>query len=264
MARENLCMRLLRTAHFGPTLVVTLAGYLLSRSVTSDTRALMIALAIFLGQLSVGWTNDLADRETDHSQGRKNKPLATGEISVRTVVAATICALTLCVPLSLFGPLGLRGGSLHLIGVGSGLAYNFFFKKTLLSPLPYVVAFAAMPSAIVLSERDTVPIWLILTGGIFGIAAHFSNVIKDMDQDRASGIIGLPQLLGSRASLIISAIAFLTISILLSANTHFWLPVPISIFAVLLLLISPTRFSFPIVMALALIDVTLLVSKVSL
>ena len=224
----------------------------------------MIALAIFLGQLSVGWTNDLADLKTDRSQGRDNKPLATGEIGVRTVITATICSLTLCIPLSLFGPLGLIGGSLHLMGVACGLSYNFYFKKTLLSPLPYVIAFAAMPSAIVLSQRATVPTWLVFTGAIFGVAAHFSNVIKDMDKDRASGIIGLPQLLGPRGSLIISASAFLAIAVLLSTHSHFWIPIPVSILAVLLLIILPDRFSFPIVMALALIDVALLVSKVSL
>ena len=224
----------------------------------------MIALAIFTGQLSVGWTNDLADLETDRSQGRINKPLANNEISAKTVVAATVLVLTLCVPLSLWGPMGLRGGSLHLLGVSCGLSYNFYFKRTVLSPLPYVIAFAALPSAIVLSKRNSVPIWLVLAGGFFGIAAHFANVIKDMDQDRASGIIGLPQLVGSKTSLIISGIAFLAISFLLSAHSHFWLPLPMSILAILLLLISPVRFSFPIVMALALIDVILLVSKVSL
>ena len=257
-------MRLLRTAHPGPTLVVTLAGFLLSQSITSEVRALVISLAIFLGQLSVGWTNDLADLKTDRSQGRKNKPLANGEISARAVVTATMCSLFLCVPLSLFGPLGLLGGALHLLGVACGLSYNFYFKKTLLSPLPYVIAFAAMPSAIVLSQRSTIPTWVVLIGAIFGVAAHFSNVIKDMDQDRRSGIIGLPQLLGSRVSLIVSASAFLAIAVLISTHSHFWIPIPISIFAVLLLILLPARFSFPIVMGLALIDVALLVSKVSL
>jgi 4-hydroxybenzoate polyprenyltransferase len=37
---------------------------------------------------------------------------------------------------------------------------------------------------------------MLLGGALFGMAAHFINVIKDMDQDQASGIKGLPQRLG--------------------------------------------------------------------
>lgn len=264
MARENPYMRLLRTSHLGPTLVVSLIGFLLAHSISSDGQAILIALAIFTGQLCVGWTNDLVDLENDRLQERKNKPLANGVIEVKTVVAATYISLTLCILLSILGPMGLVGGLVHLLGVGCGIAYNFYFKKTLLSPLPYIIAFAALPSAIVLSKNHTVPIWLVTVGGAFGIAAHFTNVIKDMDQDRTAGILGLPQILGVRASLIIAGIAFLLISILLANHSHFWLPVPISAIAVFFLLVSPTRFCFPIVMALALTDVILLVSKISL
>ena len=41
-----------------------------------------------------------------------------------------------------------------------------------------------------------------LGGAIFGVSAHFINVLKDMDQDRVSGIGGLPQRLGKRGSII--------------------------------------------------------------
>ena len=33
------------------------------------------------------------------------------------------------------------------------------------------------------------------------MAAHFINVIKDMDQDQASGIKGLPQQIGKKKSI---------------------------------------------------------------
>jgi 4-hydroxybenzoate polyprenyltransferase len=44
-----------------------------------------------------------------------------------------------------------------------------------------------------------------LGGALLGSAAHFINVIKDMDQDRASGIGGLPQILGKRKSIAAAA-----------------------------------------------------------
>jgi 4-hydroxybenzoate polyprenyltransferase len=42
---------------------------------------------------------------------------------------------------------------------------------------------------------------MLFGGALFGMAAHFINVIKDMDQDQASGIKGLPQQLGKTKSI---------------------------------------------------------------
>ena len=45
-----------------------------------------------------------------------------------------------------------------------------------------------------------------LGGAFFGSAAHFINVIKDIDQDRASGIGGAPQRIGKRNSIVVAAL----------------------------------------------------------
>jgi 1,4-dihydroxy-2-naphthoate octaprenyltransferase len=41
---------------------------------------------------------------------------------------------------------------------------------------------------------------------LLGSAAHFINVIKDMDEDRASGIGGAPQRIGKRNSIVVAAL----------------------------------------------------------
>lgn len=245
-------------------MIVTLAGFMMAQSSGSISSALGIALAVFAGQLSIGWTNDLLDLESDRSQSRTNKPLAVGSISAKTVKIATYISLSACILLSLFGPFGFRGGSLHLLAVGAGLSYNFIFKKTLLSPLPYAVAFAALPSAIALSKHHRVPIWLIALGGLFGLAAHFANVVKDMEQDRLAGVYGLPQRLGSKVSLIVAGTFLLVIAIILASLTHLWIPVPVSALVVVLLFVAPPQFSFPLVMALAIADIVIMVSRISL
>ncbi len=257
-------MRLLRTSHLGPSVVVTLVSFLLARTIWPIGSSLAISAAVFSGQLCVGWTNDLIDLESDRAESRKNKPLAVGTISVLTVRTATITVGALCIPLSLVGPLGLRGGSVHLLGVGCGISYDFYFKRTRLSPLPFIIAFAALPSAIVLSGSHSVPLWLIATGGLFGVAAHFANVVKDMDRDRAAGLRGLPQIFGTRASILIAGVALLIISVLLANHTHLWIFSVISGVASIFLVIAPPRFCFPLVMGLALADVAILVSRVSL
>ena len=102
------------------------------------------------------------------------------------------------------GPLGIKGGLLYWLGIGFGVAYNFYFKFNVLSPLPFAIAFAALPSCIAISKSITPPVWMWLGGAILGCAAHFINVIKDMDQDRESEIRGLPQRVGKSGSIAIA------------------------------------------------------------
>jgi 4-hydroxybenzoate polyprenyltransferase len=54
---------------------------------------------------------------------------------------------------------------------------------------------------------------MLLGGSIFGMAAHFINVIKDMKEDQASGIQGLPQRLGTKRSVIV-AITLIVLGVL--------------------------------------------------
>ncbi len=106
---------------------------------------------------------------------------------------------------NLLGPLGIKGGSVYMLGIACGVAYNFYFKFSILSPLPYAIAFAALPSSVAVSKDINPPMWMLLGGALFGMAAHFINVIKDMDQDQASGIKGLPQRLGKVKSIVAAA-----------------------------------------------------------
>jgi 4-hydroxybenzoate polyprenyltransferase len=57
-----------------------------------------------------------------------------------------------------------------------------------------------------LSKDQLPPLWMWLGGALFGIAAHFINVVKDLEQDRISGIHGLPQRCGKVGSIVIAAV----------------------------------------------------------
>jgi 4-hydroxybenzoate polyprenyltransferase len=104
-----------------------------------------------------------------------------------------------------------------MLGIACGVAYNFHFKFSILSPLPFAIAFAALPSSVAISKEITPPIWMWLGGALLGMAAHFINVIKDMEQDQMSGIQGLPQRLGTKKS-VMSAVALIAAGILLVLN----------------------------------------------
>jgi len=163
-----------------------------------------IAFTVATGQLVVGWSNDLHDYNDDLAHKRTKKPLVSGLITQQYLTKW----LRFMVPFSffanLFGPLGIKGGLVYMLGIACGVAYNFYFKFSALSPLPYAIAFAALPSSIAISKEITPPLWMLLGGALFGMAAHFINVIKDMEQDHISGIQGLPQRLGTRASILVA------------------------------------------------------------
>ena len=200
---------LLKASHFGPTLIVTSISLAFALYYWSVLPALVIALGVFLGQLIVGWSNDLHDYEDDLRHTRLHKPLISGQISRKTLENSLKAILPLALLVNIFGPLGFRGGPLYLFGIGCGVAYNFYFKYSVLSPLPYALAFAALPSCIAISKDATPPMWMWLGGAIFGVSAHFINVLKDMDQDRMSGIGGLPQRIGKKGSIAVAIVLML-------------------------------------------------------
>lgn len=192
---------LLKASHFIPTLLVSSIAFLFASYYWWEGPAYVIAFTVFTGQLIVGWSNDLYDFADDTKHSRINKPLVSGLITEKYLQKWLIFIVPFSLLANIFGPLGLQGGLLYFLGVGCGVAYNFYFKFRISSPLPYAVAFAILPSCIAISKSITPPVWMWLGGGLLGCAAHFINVLKDMDQDRQSSINGLPQRVGKRASI---------------------------------------------------------------
>ena len=201
-------------SHFGPTLIVTSISFTLSLFYTSWESAILIALGVMLGQLVVGWSNDLYDYADDLSHQRMNKPLVLGSITREFLTRCLFMMVPLSFLANLIGPLGIKGGLVYMFGIACGVAYNFYFKFNIFSPLPFALAFAALPSCIVISQEQTPPVWMWLGGALFGVAAHFINVLKDIDEDQVSGIGGLPQRLGMRNS-IIAAVVLIVLGVLL-------------------------------------------------
>ena len=183
-------------AHFGPTMIVTTIAFTIAIVLGAAPEALGIAFTVFLGQLIIGWSNDIYDYQDDLKHQRGNKPLVAGTITALELKRLTFIFIPIAIAANLIGPLGLKGGSVYLLGVGCGIAYNFYFKFSLLSPLPYAIACAALPASVFYGVERTPPLWILLTGSLLGVAFHFLNVLKDLSQDRESNIGGLPQKLG--------------------------------------------------------------------
>ena len=249
---------LLKASHLGPTLAVTLVSFLLATALWWEGPAYFISFGVFLGQLLVGWTNDLNDYQDDVKHNRIGKPLVSGELTKTSLLRAVKITTPIAVVVNLFGPLGIKGGSLYLFGVGMGVAYNFYFKSTVLSPLPYALAFAAFVSSIVIATDQNVPIWLVLAGALFGVAAHFANVLKDLDQDLTSGIKGLPQRLGKKKTRVICGALLIALTLTLNSANPNQVLLIVGLIGAALTTLSSSKWIFKVLMITAIVDVILL------
>src|SRR3954471_2881208 len=177
-----------------PCLAVTafVAGWALVVGLPGP-RVVLVALAVLLGQLSIGWCNDAVDAPRDELAGRRDKPVPAGLVTVRTLWICAVVALCLCAAASL--ALGLAAGVVHLLAVASGWGYDLLLKPTPLSPLPYAVAFGLLPAVPTLAASPAFwpPAGVLLGGALLGVAAHFANTVGDAEHDALTGVRGLPQ-----------------------------------------------------------------------
>lgn len=205
------------SCHPGPTVaVVTLTTLLAAATGLPPARAVLVVAAVLAGQLSIGWLNDLLDADRDRAVGRRDKPLAAGAASPALVRAAIAVAAALCVVLSLLA--GVVAGLVHLLGVAMGWAHDLGVKRTLLSPLPYAVAFACLPAFVWLARGGAAgppPAWVLGCGAVLGVGAHLLNALPDLADDLATGVVGLPQRMGERAVRLVAP-ALLLVGLLLA------------------------------------------------
>ncbi|WP_239516195.1 MULTISPECIES: UbiA family prenyltransferase [unclassified Streptomyces] len=262
---------LLKASHPVPAAAVTLLTALLAAAVGLGPAAgTTAAAAVAAGQLSIGWCNDRLDMRRDAAAGRRDKPLAAGEVRPGAVAAASCTALLACVPLSL--ACGARAGWVHIGCVAAAWAYNLWLKHTPASWLPYTVAFGLLPAFLTLASpaADWPPMWLTAAAALLGTAAHFANALPDIDEDIAGGVLGLPQRLGRRASIALAAcLAFASCAVVTLGPAG---PVPLAgrvLLGVTLVLclaalaappaLARGRMPFLIILALAGADAALLV-----
>lgn len=258
---------LLRASHPGPALAVTVLAVALA--VAEDLSAGLVALvaaAVLSGQLSVGWSNDLVDRRRDCAVGRRDKPLATGELDVRVTRLACGAAVLATVLLSL--ACGWLAGVVHLACVAAAWAYNLGLKSTVLSWLPYAVAFAGLTVFVALTGTDGAlpPPWVPLAAGMLGVGAHLVNAVPDLADDAVTGVRGLPHRLGARGSTVAAALVLVFGSVVVALGASSApRPLVVGTLAVVVVLgalavLTQGRTPFRAAVAIALVDAVLVVA----
>ena len=256
-------------SHPGPSVVVAVVTAGLAVGAGLDAgRVALVGVAMLVGQVSVGLSNDWIDAKRDAAVGRLDKPIARGWVGVGTARAVSFGALVLAVLLTL--PLGWPATLAHVVFIASAWSYNLWLKRTPLSVAPFVVSFGLLPAIVTLAAVPpafAAP-WALAAAALLGVTAHFSNVLPDLADDRATGVVGLPHRLGRRTSGLVIALALAAASALVvfgpgPAGPARWIGFGISLLlaatcAYLALTRPPTRLLFQLIMAATIVNVVLL------
>jgi len=88
--------------------------------------------------------------------------------------------------------------------------------------VPYMVSFGALPWAIYVAAGTNPPTWIVLGFVLISSAFHFLNVLKDLESDIAQGVMGLPQVLGRKKSVVmvilLAGLGILVVAVALTSS----------------------------------------------
>lgn len=191
-------------AHAAPTAAVTLVITLLAWSIGWRGGSLaLVAAAVLVGQLSVGWSNDAFDADRDRRAGRAEKPTVAGTVPARSLWVAAWVALVAAAVLSWLAA-GWLGGSFHVFALAMAWLYNVALSRTVWSWLPYALAFGAMPAFLFVGlDGSAPPWWSVAAFAIIATSAHLANALPDLESDRDNGLGGLAVRLGRQRSVLL-------------------------------------------------------------
>jgi len=137
---------LLRAAHPRQALLTAVGMTVAAALAGRPTRELLLILCtVLVGQVVLGWFNDIVDRRRDARHHRTGKPLADGRLDPGTLWFCLALAIFLVVPLSVAN--GLYAAAAYLASLAIGLAGQWvWLRKGFFSWVPWAAAYALYPA----------------------------------------------------------------------------------------------------------------------
>ncbi len=162
----------------------------------------LVLATVLVGQVVLGWDNDLVDDAADHQAEREDKPLVTGPLDRGTIGFALACAVLLVVPLSMSS--GITAGVSYLLSLLVGLAANRWLRNGVLSWLPWAISFALYPAYLsyggwsggATGHPPTVAI--TVAAAVLGVGVHVLTSLSGLVEDNRAGRRHLPLRLALR------------------------------------------------------------------
>ena len=200
--RDLTPLLLVRAAHPRQALVTAVGMTVAAALAGRPSRELLLILAtVVVGQVILGWFNDLVDRKSDARHQRPGKPLADGRLDPGTVWFCLALAIFLVVPLSVAN--GLYAGSAYLISLAIGLLGQWvWLRKGFLSWLPWAASYALYPAFLSYGgwggQVKGAPPELLVTAlaALLGIGVHLLTALWGLVPDNEDRWTYLPLKLG--------------------------------------------------------------------
>lgn len=195
---------LIRASHPLPTAAMTVIVTLCAVSLGWRIPGVLgVALAVLLGQVSVGWSNDAFDADLDRRSGRRAKPVVVGSVTARLLWTMAVASAAACVVASVAAA-GLVGGAFHVVAVAAAWSYNLALSRTTWSWLPYAIAFGCIPGFLTWGlDQGPPPAWMVVTFALVGVSAHLANALTDLESDRSAGVGGAAVHLGAQSTVVL-------------------------------------------------------------
>lgn len=201
--RDWMPFLLVRAAH--PRQAVLTALVLAGAAAVDGRPAREVALVlgtVLVGQVILGWHNDLVDEAGDRAHERSGKPIADGRLDAGNVWFALCCAVLLVVPLAIAN--GVTAGLCYLASVAVGMIGNVVLRRGLLSFLTWAIAFALYPAFLSYGgwgggQHGSAPQpAMVALSALLGVGVHVLLALWGLVADNADGWTYLPLRLGLR------------------------------------------------------------------
>ncbi|MET1058140.1 MAG: UbiA family prenyltransferase [Nocardioides sp.] len=196
--RSSLPVALVRAAHARQALLTTavLAGAAAMAGRSLEEVGL-VAATVLVGQVILGWHNDVVDEQRDRDHARPDKPIALGHLERGTVTFALTVAWLLVIPLSIAN--GLEAGLTHLgILVIAMLTNAGLLRRTRFSYLPWMATYGLFPAFLSYGgwagEGAGGPPTIALTAlaALLGIGVHVLRSLPGLVDDNKDGLTTFP------------------------------------------------------------------------
>ncbi|WP_091024585.1 UbiA family prenyltransferase [Nocardioides szechwanensis] len=201
--RDRAPVLLLQAAHPRQALLTGLFVGAAAAVSGRPTREVAVVFAtVLVGQVILGWHNDLVDRRRDARHETPGKPLADERLDPGTAWFALTCAVLLVVPLSITS--GVTAGSAYLLSLVVGLLGNVVLRKGFFSWLPWALSYGLIPAFLSYGgwggefEGDPPRILMTALFAALGVGVHFLRALWGLVPDNEDGWTYLPLKLGLR------------------------------------------------------------------
>ena len=189
-----------------------------------------IFATVVLGQLLIGWHNDLTDERADLRHNRGDKPLVTGPLNARALWILLSIGGVALIPLAT--AVGTKAGLFYIGGVLVAMTGNVVLRTGPLSFITWACSYALLPFYLSFSGagRHAVgrpPQWdMVVCFALIGIGIHVAVALWGLVADAADGWSYLPLQLGRKfgatqtMAMVIFYLAGIGVAVTYVGHTH--------------------------------------------